>query len=78
MPAIVKILRYLKRVDDTTANPLTHNVHTVCDLAIALAPAIVKAYVPNADAAKSFPGTVPLPSSLYSRNDAHGEPCKQP
>lgn len=66
---MVKILQYLKRTEDATPVPATPYIHTVCDLALALAPAVLQAYAPGAEAGGNFPGTVPLPSAFYRRAD---------
>ena len=72
------MLRNLKRTEDATPSPATSNVRVVCDLALALAPAVLSAYAPEAEAAGSFPGTVPLPSTFYRHGDQSAGELMQP
>ncbi|KAK9813540.1 hypothetical protein WJX73_005871 [Symbiochloris irregularis] len=67
LPAITKFLTTLKRTEDATPNPSTQNLHTVCDLGLKLAPAVLATFAPEAETGGSFPGTVPLPTNFFRR-----------
>ena len=65
LPAISKVLRTLKATEDATAEPATLNMHMLCDMALAVAPAIVERYSPGTVIAGKFPGNVPLPKTFF-------------
>lgn len=81
LPALLKILRYIKRTEDCMGvphppdfPPPTHNLHILCDLGIAVAPQIVRLMDPEADLGTPFPGNVPLPSAFFKALRGAGAP----
>lgn len=65
LPAISKVLRTLKATEDATAEPATLNMHLLCDMALAVAPAIVERHSPGTLITGKFPGHVPLPKLFF-------------
>ncbi|KAK9811630.1 hypothetical protein WJX72_007291 [[Myrmecia] bisecta] len=67
LPAILRILRTLKNTEDISPEPQSESIYLLCDVGLALAPAILEQQGranPQALTDK-FPGTVPLPTSFY-------------
>ena len=65
LPALMKILQYIKRTEDCTACPATPALHLLCDMGLAVAPEVVRLLDAHADLEQVFPGNVPLPSALF-------------
>ena len=74
LPALLKILHYIKRAEDSTAAPATPALHLLCDVGLAIAPEIVRLLDSHADLGQVFPGNVPLPSALFRPLQGSGEP----
>ena len=79
LPALLKLLQYVKRTQDCSGvphpedfPPPTRNLHLLCDLGLAIAPQIVRLMDPHAELSTSFPATIPLPSAFYKA--ARGTP----
>ena len=71
---VQKILRTLKHTEDATMQDATANVYMLCDMALAMAPAIAKKQQPVKGkgaplAGANHPGNVPLPASFYKSLD---------
>lgn len=84
LPIVQKILRSLKHTEDATAESASPNIYMLCDMALAVASAVVKSQQSSkakgkqpSSAATAVPGNVPLPASFYRSLDIRtsGEPC---
>lgn len=86
LPIVQKILRSLKHTEDATAESASTNVYMLCDMALAVASAVVKSQQSSkakgkqpSSASTAVPGNVPLPASFYRSLDMRtsGKPCVQ-
>lgn len=64
LPAILAILRTLKKAEDVLEGNKTSNLRIVCDMGIA----ITKELGSSSLHSDTYPGLIPLPSSLYKVN----------
>ena len=65
LPAIVKMLRTLKATEDATAEPATQSIYLLCDMALAIAAAIMDAHSPGATTVAKHPGSVVFPKGFF-------------
>ncbi|BDA45205.1 Sister chromatid cohesion protein PDS5 homolog A [Coccomyxa sp. Obi] len=65
LPAIEKVLRTLKATEDATAEPATQNIYMLCDMAMAMAPAIVERHSPGDVVTGKFRCTLLLPKPFF-------------
>ncbi|KAK9820961.1 hypothetical protein WJX81_007677 [Elliptochloris bilobata] len=65
LPVVAKVLRTLKHTEDATPEPATAQLHVLCDMALALAQALVAKHAPDTPPPGKVPGVVPLPTAFY-------------
>lgn len=65
LPVVAKVLRTLKHTEDALPEPVTPQLHALCDVALALAAALVAKHAPDAPPPAKVPGNVALPNAFY-------------
>ena len=70
LPAIVKMLRTLKATEDATAEPASQSIYLLCDMALAVAAAIMNVHSPGATAVGKYPGSVVFPKGFFRLLDS--------
>ncbi len=58
-------MRTLKATEDATAEPATQNIYMLCDMAMAMAPAIVERHSPGNVVTGKFRCTLLLPKPFF-------------